>query len=187
MYRIVGILGPSGSGKDTLLKELIAAAKDKNIDFHEVVLTTTRPKRDYEVHGRHYWFISKNEFNKSDTLVGSTWFNNWGYAIDTNNLSKDKTNVVVLNPKMALELKYEDNIQLSLYRLYVDDKERLLRQLLRESKPNCKEICRRFLADEEDSVFYSNLDIVTGFKNDTREEMKRNVDYLLTIVGSWKN
>ena len=36
MYRIIGILGPSGSGKDTFLKELIAAAKDKNIDFHEV-------------------------------------------------------------------------------------------------------------------------------------------------------
>ena len=36
--------------------------KERGLPFHFVVTATTRPKRANEVHGRDYWFVSKDEF-----------------------------------------------------------------------------------------------------------------------------
>ena len=52
------ISGPSGAGKDTVMQRM----KERGLPFHFVVTATTRPKRANEVHGRDYWFISKEEF-----------------------------------------------------------------------------------------------------------------------------
>jgi len=50
--------GPSGAGKGSIVEKLMA--KDPNIYFS--VSATTRPKRDYEVDGREYFFITKEDF-----------------------------------------------------------------------------------------------------------------------------
>lgn len=49
--------GPSGSGKGTIVKELI-----KNDNFVLSISATTRNPREGEVHGAHYFFKSKEEF-----------------------------------------------------------------------------------------------------------------------------
>jgi len=36
--------------------------KERGLPFHFVVTATTRPKRANEVHGRDYWFVTKDEF-----------------------------------------------------------------------------------------------------------------------------
>ena len=36
--------------------------KERGLPFHFVVTATTRPQRNNEVHGRDYWFVSKEEF-----------------------------------------------------------------------------------------------------------------------------
>lgn len=178
MYRIIGILGPSGCGKDSLLAEIRNHAKEYGDNINEIVMTTTRPPRDYEKNGEHYWFINKDEFNKSNDLVGHTWFNNWGYAIDIKSLQEDKINLAVLNPKMAYELMYEDNIKITLYYLKVNDRERLLRQLTRETNPNCSEICRRFLADKDDDILYSNFQLCC-LTNETLKDKQHNAKVIL--------
>jgi guanylate kinase len=55
---LIVISGPSGVGKDSVLQ----AMKDRGLPFHFVVTTTTRLPRPDEVHGRDYFFISKEEF-----------------------------------------------------------------------------------------------------------------------------
>lgn len=55
---LIVISGPSGSGKDTVVQRM----KERGLPFHFVVTATTRPKRANEVHGRDYWFVSKEEF-----------------------------------------------------------------------------------------------------------------------------
>ena len=55
---LIVISGPSGSGKDTVMKRM----QEQGLPFHFVVTTTTRPKRVNEEHGRDYWFVSKEEF-----------------------------------------------------------------------------------------------------------------------------
>ncbi|KAI0791635.1 guanylate kinase [Irpex lacteus] len=55
------ISGPSGVGKSTLLKRLFAEYPDK---FGFSVSHTTRKPRPGEVHGEHYYFVSRDEFLK---------------------------------------------------------------------------------------------------------------------------
>jgi guanylate kinase len=55
---LIVISGPSGAGKDTVMQRM----KERGLPFHFVVTATTRPKRENEVHGSDYFFISKEEF-----------------------------------------------------------------------------------------------------------------------------
>ncbi len=52
------ITGPSGAGKTSVIKRLLEL--DRKLAFS--VSATTRPRRPGEVHGRDYFFISREEF-----------------------------------------------------------------------------------------------------------------------------
>jgi len=58
--QIIIIVAPSGTGKSTLIKKI----KEEFPELLESVSYTTRPKRDGEVSGTHYFFIEKGEFLK---------------------------------------------------------------------------------------------------------------------------
>jgi len=54
------ISGPSGAGKSSLINEIL-----KNIDnVYFSISTTTRPKRENEIDGVDYFFVSKEEFEE---------------------------------------------------------------------------------------------------------------------------
>ena len=55
---LIVISGPSGVGKDSVVQRMM----ERGMPFHFVVTATTREKREAEVHGKDYWFLSKNEF-----------------------------------------------------------------------------------------------------------------------------
>jgi guanylate kinase len=57
---LVVISGPSGVGKDTVIKRM----KELKYPFHFVVTATTRPRREGEVHGVDYIFVSESEFQE---------------------------------------------------------------------------------------------------------------------------
>jgi len=57
---LIVISGPSGVGKDSVIKRM----KERHLPFHFVVTATTRPRRDNEVHGVDYFFISTQEFTE---------------------------------------------------------------------------------------------------------------------------
>lgn len=57
---IVTITGPSTAGK-TVFSDVL-----KDQGFLPVVSTTTRPVRVGEIHGEHYYFVSKEEFKKAE-------------------------------------------------------------------------------------------------------------------------
>lgn len=183
MYNIIGILGPSGSGKDSLLNEIIKQAQEENILINPIVLTTTRPMRDGERHGFNYYFTDVKSYCDNSNIIGSTCFNtNWFYGIDKQYLCEDRINIAVLNPRMALELQYEENIELHCFYLEVAPQERLMRQLTREKQPNCKEICRRFLADNEDEILYEDLEWRYMLLNDNTANQKFNVEFILDVA-----
>ena len=54
------VSGPSGVGKSTLLKEL----RQKRPDLRFSISCTTRNPRPGEVHGEHYYFLSKEEYSR---------------------------------------------------------------------------------------------------------------------------
>jgi len=58
--KLVVISGPSGAGKDATLTRM----KALGYPFHFVVTATTRPRREHEVHGVDYFFVSEEEFKR---------------------------------------------------------------------------------------------------------------------------
>ena len=57
---LLAVSGPSGVGKGTIVKTII----NRRADVVESVSCTTRPPREGEVHGKHYFFLSKEEFER---------------------------------------------------------------------------------------------------------------------------
>ena len=57
--RVFVVAGPSGAGKDTLIREVM-----KDLDIHLSVSVTTRQPRLGEVNGRDYRFISDEDFDR---------------------------------------------------------------------------------------------------------------------------
>lgn len=55
---LIVISGPSGAGKDSVLHGL----QQRGLDIHFVVTATTRARREDEIHGVDYFFLSKEEF-----------------------------------------------------------------------------------------------------------------------------
>ena len=167
MIKILTIIGKSASGKDTILKELknLVAEIDIFNKFNFVIKNTTRPKRDNEVDGVDYHFITDDEFtdkllNKNE-MVAATSFNNWGYGICKNDLKEDKINVVILSPE---ELScFFDTYDIDIKVIYVKatDKIRLIRSLKREENPDINEIWRRYETDNKQFLYYED-DIISN-------------------------
>lgn len=55
---LIVISGPSGVGKDAVLQRM----KERDLPFHFVVTANTRPRRENEVQGVDYFFVSQEEF-----------------------------------------------------------------------------------------------------------------------------
>ena len=57
---LLAVSGPSGVGKGTMVNTLI----ERRADVVESVSCTTRAPREGEVHGKHYFFLSREEFER---------------------------------------------------------------------------------------------------------------------------
>ena len=142
--KIIAYVGKSGAGKDYCMKR---TAEYHN--YHIIVSSTTRPKREYEREGVDYHFLSEKEFAESHFLETAS-FNGWHYGTRYEDLDPDHTNIGVFNPTGLKSLAAHDDIDLTIVYIKASDKTRLLRQLNREDNPNVKEIVRRFSTDEAD-------------------------------------
>lgn len=164
--KVLALFGESGAGKDTIQHWLEWYLKDA---IHGIVSYTTRPQRSYEVEGRDYYFISKDKFFEQlndNKILEHTCFNDWYYGTSINELQKDKINIGVFNPQGVRSLlSHSDTIDVLPVWIKTKNKQRLLRSLKREIYPDCTEICRRFLADQED---FQGIDFeYEFFLNDT--------------------
>ena len=145
-YQVIAFVGKSGAGKDYCAHHFV----DENPeDTHFIVSSTTRPKRDYEIEGVDYHFLTEKEFAAA-RFVETASFNGWHYGTRYEDLRLDRINVGVFNPTGIKSLAAQDNILLHIVYVKASDKTRLLRQLNREQNPNVKEIVRRFSTDEAD-------------------------------------
>lgn len=146
MKNLVAICGKAGSGKDTVLNHF-----GPPFPFHRIVPCTTRPMREGEVEGVTYHYITPIEFtkrwNNNDMLTFNS-FNNWLYGIPKDEIIEGRVNIGIMNPYDILQVK--KNMDVTFIELVVSDKERLIRQLNRETDPNIHEILRRYAADNID-------------------------------------
>ena len=57
---LMAVSGPSGVGKGTIVKTIL----ERREDVVESVSCTTRAPREGEIHGKHYFFLSHEEFQR---------------------------------------------------------------------------------------------------------------------------
>lgn len=58
--KLIVISAPSGCGKTTIVREILKIHPEMNFS----ISATTRPKRENEIDGKDYYFITKDEFEK---------------------------------------------------------------------------------------------------------------------------
>jgi guanylate kinase len=68
--KLIVLTGPSGAGKGTLLKALL----EKHPELYISISATTRAARAGEVHGQHYFFLDRPEFER---MVAQGQFLEW--------------------------------------------------------------------------------------------------------------
>lgn len=169
MMKIVALMGKAGSGKDTILHNIIRLYPN---DFNEIISCTTRPPREGEQDGVNYNFLTVEQFTQKvldGDMLEATEFNGWHYGTALSCLSKEKINIGVFNPAGVYCLMEDPNIDLSVYYIKAKDKTRLLRQLNREEDPNISEIIRRYSADKEDFKDISDIPY-RKFLNETLDD-----------------
>ena len=151
--KIIALFGEAGSGKDYIQNALIESTWDKRY-FHKVISSTTRPPREGEKDGVDYHFIpSSAEFFNLDNMhkwIEFTSFRNWWYGTSIDHLSTEKINIGVFNIKGICSLLEDEQIECLPIYIKTYPKIRLLRQLQRETNPDCDEIIRRYLTDQKD-------------------------------------
>ncbi|MFL5731971.1 MAG: guanylate kinase [Chloroflexia bacterium] len=59
---LVVLTGPSGVGKDVTLERM----EELGVPFHYAVTVTTRKQRPGEINGKHYFFVSNDEYDRMD-------------------------------------------------------------------------------------------------------------------------
>ena len=152
--KVFYIIGKSSSGKDTIYKRLL-----RETSLKPIVPYTTRPMREGEMEGVNYFFVSSVEEMKSrGKIIESRSYNTklgvWTYATVDDGQIDLSTNSYLTIGTISSYCKIKDYLKdvLPIY-IEVDDGIRLERALSRErleKNPKYAEMCRRYLADEED-------------------------------------
>lgn len=170
-YKILALIGEAGTGKDTLMREVLK----QNPSLNEIISCTTRPPREGEVEGKNYYFLSNEDFTQkllNNEMLEATVFNDWCYGTSLDSLDSTKVNIGVFNPAGIESLMTHSNIYIVVYYVRTSDKNRLIRQLSRETNPNIEEIIRRYQADNFDFAdlpfHYNEID------NNTLEDLEYN-------------
>lgn len=178
MFKIVALMGEAGTGKDTIMQNILK--KYPNY-FNEIISCTTRPMREGEAHGVNYYYLTEEEF-LSKQMLEVTYFNNWYYGASYDTLSTDRPNIGVFNPEGVRALYSNPDVDLTLFKIICSDKTRLLRQLNREQHPNVDEIIRRYGADKAD---FQNLEIdyYTEIENEDEEDLELATHAILQDLG----
>lgn len=148
-YKIVALFGKAGSGKDFLLDKIIQ--RDIDYNLHKIVSYTTRPQRWGEK--GNYIFVKTPEELLKEDLIEFTIFRNWWYGTPLKALNKNKINIGIFSINAIDQLinkDYLNRIECLPILITCSDTTRLIRQLSREKNPDCSEICRRFLTDQND-------------------------------------
>ncbi|MBE5904405.1 MAG: guanylate kinase [Pseudobutyrivibrio sp.] len=193
MGNIYCIMGKSSSGKDTIFKLLLDRT---DIDLKTIVSYTTRPIRSHEKPGEEYNFVSIEE---KDRLVAegkvielreyNTVHGPWFYfTVDDGSLDLEHHDYLIIGTVesfVKIRDYYGEDKVLPIY-IEVDDGIRLTRALEREKmqeNPKYEEMCRRFLADQQDfsEENIKNARITNVFNNN--KDSKETCDKIAAFIN----
>ena len=139
------ILGPSAVGKDTLINRL--KAKYPYV-IYKLPSYTTRPRREGEIYGVDYFFVTKEEFMQlkaEGMLFGIQEYNNNYYASNKKKLEEalaDKKKTIILNYNIETANTVKDDIDFNFVAILPPSEDELRRRLIKR-KTKAEEIEKR--------------------------------------------
>lgn len=159
MGKIFYLMGKSASGKDTLYQEILKRLPQ----LKTVVPYTTRPIRIGEQNGREYFFTTQEELDRLledgkiiECRTYETMMGPWSYfTADDGQIDIEHENYLMIGTLESYEKtrNYFGKEYLRPIYITVENGLRLQRALEREKRqpsPRYDEVCRRYLADEQD-------------------------------------
>ena len=155
------IIGPSGSGKDHLMRKLVERGLKGCLKW------TTRPQRKHEKQGITYNFVSDNQFtesiNENKFLAYQTFYvtpegrqpETWHYGVTLEEFNESQ--VFIMTPGEFINLTPEMRKGCFVVYLDIDRRVRESRLLGRQDKNDS--ITRRLDADDIDFQEYKDYDL----------------------------
>lgn len=198
MGNVFYIMGKSSSGKDTIYEELLTR---EELGLHPLVIYTTRPIRAKETDGVEYHFTDEEglqRFLQAGKVIElreyHTMHGIWKYfTVDDEHIALDRKDYLAIGvPDSYRKLSeyYGEEHIVPIY-VQVEDGLRLERALKRERKqqqPKYEEMCRRFLADQQDfsEERLAAAGITKRFQNDMDREicMEEIAQYIQSIQSA---
>ena len=188
MSKIFYIMGKSSSGKDTIYKKI----REKLPQLKRITPYTTRPIREGETDGVEYFFVDEerlNELKEKERVIEVRSYNTkcgiWTYfTADDGQIDLDSDNnylyIGTLEAYKGMRKYYGEENVIPFY-IYVEPGERLSRAVERERRqenPKYTELCRRFIADEEDFSRKKILEVGIDkiYENDKLFECVNNIE-----------
>lgn len=153
-------MGKSSSGKDSIFKEI----KNRRTELKTIVPYTTRPIRAGEKEGVEYHFVDEREMRRLELkgkVIEQRAYNTkhgiWNYfTVDDGQIDfseqQDYIMIGTIESYAAMLSYFGGEVVIPVY-IEVEDGLRLARAVERErseKNPKYAELCRRFLADQED-------------------------------------
>lgn len=189
---IIVISGPSGSGKSTIVSIL------KKENFYYSISVTTRKKRESEIHGKDYFFVSEKEFKdmikEGKFLEYAKVYGNY-YGTPKDNVLKalkEKKDVILdLDTKGSLNVKKIFKDDAILIFIITDSIDTLKERLIKRQTESKEEFERRINAVKKEIKDGKKFDYiilnksVDGALNEIKEiinsekkKIKRNLNIL---------
>ena len=192
MGKIFLLMGKSSSGKDTIYRELM---RKKDMGLKKVVSYTTRPMREGETDGVQYLFKNEEEYRQlkeDNKIIEERAYNTkcgvWRYfTADDGQIDLSDGDYLIIGTLESYCYIRDYFGKENVVPVYIDTnaRTRLERAMHREDKqenPRYDEMCRRFLADEEDfsETKLSEAKIEKRFENNAEIEdcIKEITEYI---------
>lgn len=172
---------PSGSGKTTIVKSVL----EKFPDFVFSVSATTRKKRDCEVDGKDYYFLTDEEFRrKIDNNEFAEWerFYDYYYGSPKSFIDSHIENGISvlfdIDVKGALSIKeaYRDAV---LFFIMPPSFEELKNRLIKRNTENSEDLKKRIERAEMEMSYADKKEFDYKVVNDDLEKAKNTIEEII--------
>jgi guanylate kinase len=178
---LVVLSSPSGAGKTTICHKILS----KHKDYIYSVSATTRERREDEINGKDYYFLTQEEFKrmiKKSEFVEWAWVYGHRYGTLKKFIARanQKGKVALFVPDvqggMAIKRKYPDSI---LIFILPPSLKELKRRLIHRGTEGKTEMKRRLSTALKEIKFWSKYDYVV-----INEDLHQTVESVENIIKS---
>ena len=180
------ISGFSGVGKGTIVKKLVAEE-----DYALSISATSRAPREGEVHGREYFFLTRDEFHsmiESDGLIEWAEYVNNFYGTPREyveeRLAEGKDVILEIEPQGALKIKEKYPEAVPIFIVPPNAKE-LEKRLIGRGTEEADTIKKRLNRAAEETEYIDNYEYIVV--NDNLDDAVRDIHHIIQAASHKKD